>query len=132
MILLKAFPFLALIVIAYNAVIAFGSGSLGSVAGQVRLPSGVVWNVATADVLLIVALALLFVEIVSASSRTASIVNHGLSLLVFLVCVVEFLLVPGCGTTTFLLITLMTLIDVIGGYSISIRAARRDLSVERG
>jgi hypothetical protein len=60
-----------------------------------------------------------------------SVVNHGLSLLVFLVCVIEFLLVRGCGTPEFLFITLMTLIDVVAGYTISIGTARRDLAFDR-
>ena len=132
MFLLRAFPFLALVVIAYNALVVFGTASLGAVAGQVRMPSEVVWNITTGDILLVVALMLLFVEIISASARTVSLVNHALSLLVFLVCVIEFLLVAACGTTVFLLITLMTLIDVVAGYSISIRSARRDFAVETG
>jgi hypothetical protein len=121
MILLRAFPFLALVLIAYNILIVLGGRSIGDVVGEVKLPSGAVWSIASGDVLVISALALLFVEMVSASSRTASIINHGLSLLVFLVCLVE----------EFLFITLITLIDVIAGYSISIRAARRDYSIER-
>jgi hypothetical protein len=131
MILLRAFPFLALVLIAYNILIVLGGRSVGDVVGEVTLPSGAVWSIATGDALVIAALALLFVEMVSASSRTASVINHGLSLLVFLICLVEFLLVRACGTPEFLFITLITMIDVIAGYSISIRAARRDFSVEQ-
>ena len=131
MILLRAFPFLALVVIAYNILFVLGAGSVGGIAGQVTLPSGAVWSITTGDVLVVAALALLFVEMVSASSRTGSVINHALSLLVFLVCLVEFLLVPGCGTPEFLFITLITMIDVIAGYSISIRTARRDFAFQR-
>jgi hypothetical protein len=49
----------------------------------------------------------------------------------FVLCLVLFLLVPAFGTMTFFLITLLTLIDVISGYSISIITARRDLTLER-
>jgi hypothetical protein len=131
MFLLRAFPFLALVVIAYNVLLVFGAASPGAVAGQVRLPSGAFWSVTTGDVLVIVGLAFLFVEIVSASGRTVSRVNHALSFLVFLVCVGEFLLVPACGTPEFLYITLMTLIDVVAGYAVSLRTARPVLSAER-
>jgi hypothetical protein len=132
MVLLRAFPFLALVVIAYNVLLVFGGASPGAIAGGITLPSGAVWSVSTGDVLVIAGLAFLFVEMVSASARTVSIVNHALSLVVLVVCVVEFLLVPACGTPEFLFIALMTLIDVIGGYTISIGTARRDFSVERG
>lgn len=131
MTLLRAFPFLALVVIAYNVLFVLGSGSVGGIAGHVTLPSGAVWQISSGDVLVVAALALLFVEMVSASSRTGSVVNHALSLLVFLVCLVEFLLVRGCGTPEFLFITVITFIDVVAGYSISIRTARRDFAFER-
>jgi hypothetical protein len=131
MILLRAFPFLALLVIAYNALIVFGSRPTGVVVGEARLPSGDLWGISTGDVFVVTALVLLFVELVSAGARTVSLINHALSLVVLLVCVVEFLLVQGCGTPEFLFITLIVAVDVIAGYSISVRLARRDLAVER-
>jgi hypothetical protein len=130
MIILRTFPLLALVVIAYNVLIVLNQTALTAVAGEVRLPSGAVWNVTAGDILIISGLALLFVEMVTATSRASSVVNHGLSLVVFLVCAFEFLLVPACGVPEFLYITLMTLIDVVAGYSISIATARRDLALE--
>ena len=132
MILLRAFPFLALLVIAYNALIVFGSRPTGVVVGEARLPSGDLWSISTGDVFVVTALVLLFVELVSAGARTVSLINHALSLIVLLVCVVEFLLVQGCGTPEFLFITLIVAVDVVAGYSVSVRLARRDLAVERG
>lgn len=130
--MLRTFPFLAIAVAAYNAAVLGTRTPLDQVIGGATLPSGVAWTVTLADAFVIAALLLLFVEILAATStRRSSIVNHGLSALVFVVCVVEFLLVPGCGTTAFLLITLMTLLDLVAGFSISILTARRDWSVER-
>lgn len=130
--MLRTFPFMALAVAAYNAAVLGTRTPLSGEIGAVPLPSGVVWTVTGADAIVIAALVLLFVEILAATStRRSSIVNHGLSTLVFVVCVVEFLLVPECGTTAFLLITLMALLDVVAGFSISILTARRDWSVER-
>ena len=129
--LLRAFPFLALVVIAYNVFFVFGSTAIGAVLGEVRLPSGAAWAVTAGDVMVVAALAFLFVEIVSASARTVSVINHGLSLLVFAVCVVEFFLMPACGTPEFLFITLANLVDAVGGYSISARLARRNLEIAR-
>jgi hypothetical protein len=130
--MLKVFPFMALAVAAYDAAVLGTGTPLDQAIGGVSLPSGVVWSVSLADAIVVGALLLLFVEILAATStRRSSIVNHGLSTLVFVVCVVEFLLIPGCGTTAFFLITLMTLLDVVAGFSISILTARRDWSVER-
>jgi hypothetical protein len=51
--------------------------------------------------------------------------------MVFVGALIEFLLVPQAATSTFALIVLIALIDVIGGYTVSIRTARRDFSIER-
>jgi ABC-type proline/glycine betaine transport system permease subunit len=57
----------------------------------------------------------------------ASLLDHGLSMLVFVVCLIEFLMVRQAQTSTFFFITIATLIDVIAGYTIGIRVARRDI-----
>jgi hypothetical protein len=125
MFLLRAFPFLALVLIAYNVLLVFGAASPGAIAGEVRLPSGAFWSITTGDVLVIVALALLAVEVVSNSNRSLRVarINNVLSLLVLLACAAEFLFVPACGTPEFLFIGLMALVDVIAGYAAPTRAA---------
>ena len=50
-------------------------------------------------------------------------------MVLFIVCIVELLLVPEAATSTFFLLTLIALIDVVAGYSVTIRGALRDLSV---
>ncbi|GGC78952.1 hypothetical protein [Chelatococcus reniformis] len=124
--LLLAFPFLVLVVVAYNVLIVFGTGTLDTIVGHLALPSGGGWNITTGDTMLIVALALLFVEMISLGSRTATMVNHALSLVLLIVCIAEFLLVPKCGTSVFLLLTVIILVDVLAGYLISRRGARQE------
>jgi hypothetical protein len=50
-------------------------------------------------------------------------------MLVFVACLVEFILVDRAFTSVFFFITIATLIDVIAGYTIGIRVARRDLAI---
>ena len=125
MFILRAFPFLALVVLAYNVFFVLGATSTGAVVGQVRLASGAAWSVTASDVLVIVALALLAVEVVSNGNRSSRVagINNALSFVVLLVCAAEFMFVPACGTPEFLFITLMTLIDVVAGYVAPVRAA---------
>ena len=93
------------------------------------LPSGTRFALTVSELVLAIATIVLFFEIMNATSaRSSSILNHGLSMLVFIACLIAFLMVPGFGTGTFLIITLMTLVDVIAGYSISILTARRDMT----
>ena len=62
----------------------------------------------------------------STGSRGAVIVNHGLSILLFIVCLVEFLLLPAFATPTFFLLMAMVLLDVVAGFIMTIAAARRE------
>jgi hypothetical protein len=50
-------------------------------------------------------------------------------MLVFIACLIEFILVPRAATSPFFFIMIAALIDVIAGYTIGIRTARRDLSI---
>lgn len=85
------------------------------------------WTLTLGDLVILITLVLLFVELIKAT-RTggSSIVDHALSTILFVFCLVEFLLVPAAATSVFFFIMIVTLIDVVAGFSITIRAARRD------
>jgi hypothetical protein len=59
-----------------------------------------------------------------------SIIDHVLSLLVFIIFLVEFIMSTKATTSTFLLLTVISLVDVIAGFAITIRAAQRDIAVD--
>lgn len=97
---------------------------------NIPLPPGEKWTMTIGDLLMLVTLMLLFVELLKSTyTSTASLLDHGLSMLVFVACLVEFIIVPNAATSVFFFITIATLIDVIAGYTIGIRVARRDLSI---
>jgi hypothetical protein len=85
------------------------------------------WTLTLGDLVILITLVLLFVELIKAT-RTggSSIVDHALSTILFVFCLVEFLLVPQAATSVFFFIMMVTMIDVVAGFSITIRAARRD------
>ena len=126
-------PLLALLWLVYNAMLLTGASSvLERVVSSFTLPSGAVWAMRGGDVLVALGLFALYVEMLkSTRTGTSSVVEHSLSVLVLVLFVVEFIVVPGAGTATFLLLALMALLDVIAGFSISIVAARRDLAIDR-
>ena len=128
--ILAAFPMLALVIAAYN-VMGLGGGMMqaDSQFFDVVMPSGAQVFFKLGDVFVIAGLAALFLEILKAARlASGTIIDHMLSTAVALI---EFLLVDYCGTPTFFLLTVMTLIDVVAGFSVSIFAARRDYSVNR-
>lgn len=135
-----ATPLLVLPVLLYNgAVLATVEGGFDGAGAAERLAepmfsvpmaSGALWTLGFGDLLVIAALAVLFVELLkSTSSRGAAVVNHGLSMALFILCLVEFLLLRAFATSSFFLILLMVLLDVLAGFIVSITSARRDFGV---
>lgn len=137
------FPLLVVPVVVYNLLawggIAFGGAEtvveqLDSELFRVPMassPEG--WVVTPGDLLLSLALILLFIELLKATSTGRSaIANHALSLIVFIACMIEFLLFGPFATSVFFLITLMALLDVLAGFIVTIVTARRDIAVGEG
>ncbi len=140
--LLQAFPLILLSVIIYAVLVGFyavtGSAAEGLSAAEqmnqflaqgipIPLVSGDTWVLGISDALLAFSLILLFQEVLRATeSSGTSIFNHALSMIVFILCIVLFLVVEGFGTSTFFLIMLMSLFDVVAGFTVSIVSARRD------
>ncbi len=109
------------------------AGSLESTILSIPMISGVQWQLPAGDVLLLLALAMLAVEIAKAtSSKSGSIANHAVSMGLLLICFVLFLTVAAFATSTFFLITMMVLFDVLAGAMVTIISARRDFGVGDG
>jgi hypothetical protein len=131
---LRSLPLIVLALIMYNVVVMLGGGApAADVLAQKVFTLPLVGRGVTVtwgDVIIMVTLILLFIEVVKSTySSSASLVDHALSMIVFVACLVEFLLVANAATGVFLNITLAAMIDVVAGYTIGIRVARRDLSI---
>jgi len=134
-----AFPLLALPVLLYNLVALTLAGGFRSLEASTRvndrlftlhMTSRADWPVSLGDLILAVALVVLFIELLkSTTSRRVAIINHSLSMILFIVCLVEFLLAPAFATSAFFLLTLMVLLDVLAGFIVTIVAARRDIEL---
>lgn len=129
---LRSLPSLILAFILYNVVVFVSGGTdvLKSSLFELNMLSGGLWQFTVGDLIVLLTLFLLFAEIVKSTyTSTSSLVDHGLSMIVFIACIVEFLLVPQAATSTFFLIMVATAIDVVAGFTIGIRVARRDLAI---
>ncbi len=145
--MILSLPWLLVSVIVYNVIVfLFGPDKADAVTGeydpstvfndvlfQIPMLSGATWSFTLGNLMVIFSLGLLFMEILKAT-RTGgnSLVDHSLSTLVFVICLIEFLTVKEAATSVFFIIMFITLIDVIAGFSVTIRAARRDLNVGAG
>lgn len=99
---------------------------------SVSMMSGEVWTITSEDILLGLAIVLLFGEIFKSARASASrgLIDHLLSFALFMVMGVEFLLVARAATSTFFLLMMLELVDVLAGFTIASRAARRDVAIE--
>jgi hypothetical protein len=130
---LIGFPLLVIPFAIYN-MIAFllpGIAWTDTVA-SIHLISGQDWLLTAEDILLTLSILLLGIEVVKATRVGArGIIDHVLSLLLFILMLVEFLLVARAGTSTFFILMVISLVDAVGGFIITARTAQRDIQVER-
>ena len=131
--MLASIPLLIVPFILYNLGLAglFGGGDPWShEIFSVSMMSGGVFSMTLGDLMVVIGLVFFFVEILK-STRTsnASILDHLLSTFVFVAFLVEFLLVRGAAHSVFFTLMVVSLIDVLAGFSVSIRSAGRDVNL---
>ena len=134
---IRSIPLIVFSFILYNIVVWLGGGAVAYDVLIKRIFSipliGKAVPVTWGDLLLSLTLVLLFFELLKSTyTSTTSLVDHALSMLVFIACLVAFLLFEQAQTAVFFNIMLATLIDVIAGYTIGIRVARRDIGFGGG
>lgn len=133
--MLAHIPLLVIPFVLYNLGLfgLFGGGEAGPWEGQilyVPMMSGGVFGMTFGDLLVLIALVILLVEVVKATRTSrASVVDHMLSTFVFVAFLVEFLLVRGAATSLFFTLTAIALVDILAGFSVSLRSASRDVSI---
>jgi hypothetical protein len=126
----KSIPLLILVVGLYNILAFTSSGTLESQLFSVPLGSGAIWTFRVDELLISFSVLLLYIEILkSTRSSVATIMDHMLSLALFVGCLLEFLFIPQVGTSAFFIIILITLLDVVAGFTITISTATRDVNV---
>jgi hypothetical protein len=98
----------------------------------VHMMSGQDWVLTWGDILLAFAILLLWIELIkSTRAGMRSIMDHILSMALFIVMLVEFLLVQRAATSTFFLLMAIALVDVLAGFIVGMRTATRQIEVEQ-
>jgi len=132
---LLAIPLNGILLLFYNAMILASNPDNylpDVVVATMEIPSSggvlsLTWNI----IFVLCGICILFVEIVKATRSTEqALLDHILSLGVFVVFLIELLIWREMGSATFLILTLLALVDVIAGFTVSLATARRDISIE--
>ncbi|MDI4658171.1 hypothetical protein [Xanthobacter autotrophicus] len=130
--MLTPVPLLIVPLAIYNIVTFLMPGiAWSTVLTTISMLSGAEWTISMAETFIVISLFFLFFEILKATRIThRSIVDHMLSMLVFVIAMAEFLLVRQAGNSVFAILLCIMLLDVVAGFSVSVRVAQRDFSVE--
>ena len=99
---------------------------------SINMISGGQWTFSSGDLLILVGLVCLFFEVLKSTNSTSrAITNHILSTVVFILYLLAFILVSVAANPVFFLLMIMSLFDVIAGFSITIKTASRDIALSR-
>jgi hypothetical protein len=139
---MRLIPLMVLLLIAYNVVIMLFVGEGQDpykevfnqpILNEFQMISGGKWTFTVEHLFLLVGLTFLFFELIKATSiGGTAIAEMAISTIVFIIFLVEFLLVENASSSLFFLLMVISLIDVIAGYVIGIKVARRDLAIGGG
>jgi hypothetical protein len=128
------FPLLLIPFVIYNIVafiLRLPDDIWTTQAATVHMMSGQDWVLTWEDLLLAFSIFLLWIEIIKSTRMgMRSIMDHILAMALFVAMLVEFLLVRQAGTSTFFLLMIIALVDVLAGFIVSIRSAQRRLEIE--
>ena len=125
-------PLLIIPFAIYN-IVAFSKSDFSWVEplAPVSMISGGKWEMSWGEILIVFSILILFVELVK-STRIGlrTIINHMLSAVLFAALLIEFLLVKEAATSTFFILLVISFVDVLAGFTITIRTAQRDVTFE--
>jgi hypothetical protein len=136
--ILSVFPLLLIPAVLYWLFAATQGGAnvnawLAEPAFSIGMSGGGQWVLTHGHLFTLLSIFCLFFEIIkSVRPTTAGMIDNSLSVLVFIVCLVLFLLVPGFGTSEFFIILLMSILDFMAGAVVMVTSARRSVEIDRG
>jgi hypothetical protein len=122
------FPLLLIPLAIYNIIVfLMPDVSFTDPLVKVMLVSGAEWTVTLSDILLTLAILLLLAEVIKGARPGAKyLTDHLLSLIVFGAAAAEFVMWPKFATSTYFLMTALSLVDFISG--LALRTRRRTVA----
>jgi hypothetical protein len=134
--MLQSFPLLALSLLIYAAFTFLSGGNpqpwYDAPSVSIPMNSGDIWHLTMGHLFIGFSFVMLFVELLrSTRSGRASVMNHGLSVLVFIGALLMFTTVKGYGNSIFFLFVAMTFTDFMVGFIITTATSRRDIAIGR-
>ena len=135
--ILRFIPILLIPILVYAVLLATSGGQMSSrLSGQVfalTMASGDIWRMSVGSLLVSLSILCLFFEVLRSSRPTNAAIGENISTaIVWIICVVLFLLGRGFGTSEFFLIVLMLLIDFLTDSAVMVFTAKRSIGIGLG
>jgi hypothetical protein len=127
---LIAFPLLLIPFALYNMIAFLLNMPFTDTLFSIPLIAGRRLPVTTSDLLLAIAMLLLYVEVLKVTRVRKAIVDHVLSFILFAAMVAELVLVPRATPPTLLLLAVLSFVDVIVGLSVTARPKQQEIVLE--
>jgi len=131
--LIFSIPLFFYLLVAANFIMLTGpvnQSMLNVILYELYLPSQREVIITVSDAFIIASIFFLYIETFKATRTSViSIIDHAFSLLAFVIFLIEFLVIPRLGNTTFMIMTLASLMDVVMGFTVTISTAKRDFTV---
>lgn len=101
---------------------------------SIPLPYKDVVLLSVGETFALLCLIVLFFEILKATRTSRdTLADHLLSVAVFVVCLIQFLVWPASGTPAFFMLLMFSLADVVMGFTVTFATSRRDINIgDRG
>ena|SRR5258706_9853483 len=89
------------------------------------------WDMSWGDILIAFSVLVLFVELIK-STRVGlrTIIVHMLSAVLFAIMLIEFLLFKQAATATFFILLIISFVEMLAGFTISVRTAQRNIEID--
>ena len=129
--ILTGIPLLVIPFLIYN-VFAFTTDMQWALpVTSVHMVSDGRWDMSWGDMLIAFSVVILFVELIK-STRVGmrTIVVHMLSAVLFAIMLVEFLLFKQAATATFFILLIISFVEMLAGFTISVRTAQRNIEID--
>ncbi|MCL2430298.1 MAG: hypothetical protein FWD12_13795 [Alphaproteobacteria bacterium] len=116
----------------YNIIVFFMPGfSWNGEVWRVYMISGGEWAITPGDAIVAGSVFILLIDMLRSARHSGrrTILDHVLSMVLFVVMLIEFMAIKAVVSSTFFLLLVISFVDVAGGFAVSIRAAvaRRDV-----
>ena len=129
--ILAGIPLLVIPFLIYN-VFAFTTDMQWALpVTSVHMVSDGRWDMSWGDMLIAFSVLILFVELIK-STRVGlrTIIVHMLSAVLFAIMLIEFLLFKQAATATFFILLIISFVELLAGFTISVRTAQRNIEID--